>query len=330
MRTALGIGILLAGTVIAAPAAAADNVVVHQQAVSAADQQAVLAYWTPDRIKALIVPSTVHNPPKAGPDGAPWTTPNGTIGRLFFTDHGEDASCTATVVQSANRSTVVTAGHCVNNTDLLGDNNAWNANVLFIPGYHDGQAPYGKFVGRLGVADATWLQNDQINSAKFDAYDQAFVVLNPNQQGKRVQDAVGGAQRIGFDRPGDTVEFQFGYPRATSDPARENLPEYTGEELAYCHGVAKEYPGTPDFPSSPNQWGPACTMGGGSSGGPRISDFAHGIGTVVGDNTQGGFFTTGTDDVCTTDDHTGCTRHLVGPQFDSKITKPLYERAQHS
>ena len=330
MRTALGIGILFAGTVFAAPATAADNVVVHEQAVSAQDQQAVLDYWTPERIKSLIVPSTVHNPPKNGPDGARWAGENRTVGRLFFNDHGEDASCTATVVQSANRSTVVTAGHCVNDTDLVGNDNAWNGNELFIPGYHDGQAPYGKFVGRLGVADATWLANDQQNQAKFDAYDQAFVVLNPNQQGLRVQDAVGAAQRIGFDRPGGTDEFQFGYPRATSDPARDNLPEYTGEELAFCHGVAKQYPGTPDHPDSPGQWGPACVMGGGSSGGPRIADFAYGIGTVVGNNTHAGFFTTGTDNVCTTPDHSGCTRYLVGPQFDSKITKPLYERAQHS
>ena len=327
MLSTLGIGILLAGTALVP---ANGHVVVHEQAVSAADQQAVLAYWTPERIKALIVPSTVDNPPKAGPDGAPWTGSNPTIGRLFFTDHGEDASCTATVVDSANRSTVVTAGHCVNNTDLLGDNNAWNANVLFIPGYHDGQAPYGKFVGRLGVADATWLQNDQQNAVEYDPYDQAFDVLNPNAQGRRVQDAVGAAQHIGFDRPGAADQFQFGYPRASSDPARENLPEYTGERLAFCHGVAAEYPGTPDFPAGPDLWGPACTMGGGSSGGPRIADFHHGIGTVVGDNTQGGYFVTGTDNVCTTPDHAGCTRHLVGPQFSSKITKPLYERAQHA
>lgn len=327
MLSTLGIGILLAGTALVP---AAGHVVVHEQAVSAADQQAVLAYWTPERIKALIVPSTVDNPPKAGPDGAPWTGSNPTIGRLFFTDHGEDASCTATVVDSANRSTVVTAGHCVNNTDLLGDNNAWHANVLFIPGYHDGKAPYGKFVGRLGVADATWLRNDQQNAVKYDPYDQAFDVLNPNAQGRRVQDAVGAAQHIGFDRPGATDQFQFGYPRASSDPARENLPEYTGERLAFCHGVAAEYPGTPDFPAGPDLWGPACTMGGGSSGGPRIADFQHGIGTVVGDNTQGGYFVTGTDNVCTTPDHAGCTRHLVGPQFSNKITKPLYERAHHA
>ncbi|MEV7077961.1 hypothetical protein AB0N88_05375 [Streptomyces sp. NPDC093516] len=70
------------------------------------------------------------------------------MGKLFFTDHGEDASCTATVVTGANSSTVVTAGHCVNSSDLLGEDNQWTTNVMFVPGYRDGSAPYGKFVGR--------------------------------------------------------------------------------------------------------------------------------------------------------------------------------------
>src|SRR5262245_66276772 len=89
--------------------------VVQPLATSAAAQQAVFDYWTPERIAALTQPSS-DNPPKAAPDGAPWTGHNAvnrTVGRLFLTDHGEDVSCTATVVDSTNHSTVVTAGHCV-------------------------------------------------------------------------------------------------------------------------------------------------------------------------------------------------------------------------
>ncbi|MFF7674768.1 hypothetical protein [Actinacidiphila glaucinigra] len=89
----------------------------HDQAVSRAERRAFLDYWTPERIAALTRPSS-GNPPRSGPDGAPWTGRNAlarAVGRLFFTDHGEDASCTATVVGSANGNTVVTAAHCVNN-----------------------------------------------------------------------------------------------------------------------------------------------------------------------------------------------------------------------
>ncbi|WP_336158241.1 trypsin-like serine peptidase [Amycolatopsis sp. VC5-11] len=296
-------------------------------ASSAAEQQAVVAYWNPQRLAALTEPSS-QNPPKSGPDGAPWPGPlPKTIGRLFYTDHGEDASCTATVVRSKNRSTIVTAGHCVNNTDLLGEHNAWNAHVMFIPGYHDGQAPYGKFAARIGVVDRTWLANDQQNAQKFDTYDQAFAVLGPNEAGQLVQDAVGGAQQIGFDRPGGAKVTQFGYPRAASDPAREGLPEYTGARLAYCTGTARHWTGTPTYPDSPDLWGAACVMGGGSSGGPRLRDFnpSTGLGTVVGDNTHAGFFAAD-GKPCERD--AGCTRYLVGPQFSGKVTKPLYEVAQ--
>lgn len=53
------------------------------------------------------------------------------------------------------------------------------------------------------------------------------------------------------------------------------------------------------------------------------------VGTVVGDNTQGGFLgTTGAS--CATSSHDGCLRYLVGPQFSSAITKPLYDRAQRA
>ncbi|MBN9744482.1 hypothetical protein DMP23_25965 [Amycolatopsis sp. A1MSW2902] len=296
-------------------------------ASSAAEQQAVVAYWTPQRLAALTEPSS-QNPPKSGPDGAPWPDPlPKTIGRMFYTDHGEDASCTATVVRSKNRSTIVTAGHCVNNTDLLGEHNAWNAHVMFVPGYHDGQTPYGKFAARIGVVDRTWLANDQQNAQKFDTYDQAFAVLGPNEAGQLVQDAVGGAQQIGFDRPGGAKVTQFGYPRAASDPAREGLPEYTGARLAYCTGTARHWTGTPTYPDSPDLWGAACVMGGGSSGGPRLRDFnpSTGLGTVVGDNTHAGFFAAD-GKPCERD--AGCTRYLVGPQFSGKVTKPLYEVAQ--
>jgi hypothetical protein len=68
-------------------------------------------------------------------------------------------------------------------------------------------------------------------------------------------------------------------------------------------------------------------MGGGSSGGPRLRDFdpKTGLGTVVGDNTHAGFFAA---DGKPCEPDAGCTRYLVGPQFSTKVTKPLFEAAQ--
>ncbi|WP_371632491.1 hypothetical protein [Streptomyces sp. NBC_01259] len=88
----VGMSLLTAAPTHAAERPAAGPVAVHQQAVTAAQQRSVLQYWTPERIAALTTP-TSGNPPTSGPDGAPWTNGGalpGTVGRLFFTDHGED------------------------------------------------------------------------------------------------------------------------------------------------------------------------------------------------------------------------------------------------
>ncbi|MFI5925850.1 trypsin-like serine peptidase [Micromonospora sp. NPDC051543] len=330
----LGGGTAMPGVATAAVPSAvgrAASVATHEQAVSSAERQAVLDYWTSARLAALNEPLSA-NPPTSGPDGAPWTRSNAvvqTVGRLFFTSRGEDSSCTATVVDSANRSTVVTAGHCVHSTDLLGENGEWATQVMFVPGYSAGRAPYGRFVGRVAVVDSAWTRNDG-QDPTFDSYDQAFVVLNKNERGRRVQDAVGAAQSVGFDVPGAQRVVQFGYPRSASDPAREGLAEYTGRRLAYCAGRAWEHPGTADWPTPKGQWGAACVMGGGSSGGPRMAGFdpLSGLGSVVGVNTWADYFDA-THEVCESDNET-CTRHLIGPQFTSAITRPLYDRAQRA
>ncbi|GAA3197658.1 MULTISPECIES: trypsin-like serine peptidase [Streptomyces] len=318
--------------VVAAPAPggapAEGKVLTHAAAATAKDEQQVRAYWTPERIAALNT-QVKDVPPRSGKDGAPWEGATATtVGRLFFTDHGEDASCTATAVKSANGSTVVTAGHCLNATDLIGENNQWQTHVLYVPGYHDGKAPLGTFVVRWSVVNSVWLENDQIH-ARFDAHDQAFAVVGRNERGQTLQQATGAAQAIAYDAPGDRAAVQFGYPRAASDPAREGLPEYTGRELAYCQGTPWQYPGTPDHTEPAGMWGAACVMGGGASGGPRLGGFsaATGRGEVVGVNTQSAFMDAA-GKVCQESAGSGCVRHLVGPQFTTALTKPLHDRAE--
>ncbi|MEV1015839.1 hypothetical protein AB0I89_06080 [Micromonospora sp. NPDC049801] len=331
LGTAISVPSAAAAAPVSSTVAKATSVATHEQAMTVAERQAVLGYWTSERLAALNEPLS-GSPSTSGPDGAPWTRSNAvvpTVGRLFFTSQGEDSSCTATVVDSANRSAVVTAGHCVHSTDLLGENGEWATHVMFVPGYREGRAPYGRFVGRVGVVDSAWTQNDG-QDPRFDSYDQAFVVLNKDERGRRVQDVVGVAQSVGFDLPGGQVVYQFGYPRSASDPARKGLAEYTGRRLAYCTGPAWEHPGTADWPTPKGQWGAACVMGGGSSGGPRLARFdpLSGLGAVVGVNTWADYFDAA-HQACEFDDE-GCTRHLIGPQFTSAITKPLYDRAQRA
>ncbi|MDX3105180.1 trypsin-like serine peptidase [Nonomuraea angiospora] len=69
-----------------------------------------------------------------------------TIGKVFFVNSkGEKKWCSATSIQSQYRNLVATAGHCVYDT-------ATNSDVLskwvFVPGYYQGKAPWGIYVGK--------------------------------------------------------------------------------------------------------------------------------------------------------------------------------------
>ncbi|MEU4700431.1 trypsin-like serine peptidase [Nonomuraea dietziae] len=69
-----------------------------------------------------------------------------TIGKVFFVNSkGERKWCSATSIQSRYRNLVSTAGHCVYDT-------AGNADTMskwvFVPGYYQGKAPFGIYVGK--------------------------------------------------------------------------------------------------------------------------------------------------------------------------------------
>ncbi|WP_030456461.1 trypsin-like serine peptidase [Herbidospora cretacea] len=82
-----------------------------------------------------------------------------TTGKVFFSDGFENKGtlwwpkwvaknphwCTATSVQSNYRNLVATAGSCVYNTET---NKATLENWIFVPGYYQGKAPWGVYVGK--------------------------------------------------------------------------------------------------------------------------------------------------------------------------------------
>ena len=98
--------------------------------------------------EAVVATDGLAPPP---PDGVPWTLgaePVRNVGRLFLTvppaeEGGKErkAYCSAAVVDSANRSVVVTAGHCVHLKSIPG---GWVKKLLFVPAYDKG-------VNRTGV-----------------------------------------------------------------------------------------------------------------------------------------------------------------------------------
>ncbi|SNQ46633.1 conserved hypothetical protein [Frankia canadensis] len=240
-------------------------------AISAAEQQQVAQYWTAQRrdrafgahsAARLGAPAPARPPatrfaddpgsastttPPPPSDGTPYTRGGlvtATTGRLFTTIDGADFACSASVVTSAGRDLVVTAGHCLHG----GAGSRFGQNVAFVPGYSDGTLPYGIWTARRLTITSAWAQGSNFDD------DAGFALFNL-QHGRHLQDVVG-AQGIAFGLPITYPQFSFGYPR---------LAPYDGSHLIYCAG-----PGSADTYGGPSI-GVTCRMTAGASGGPFIT-----------------------------------------------------------
>jgi V8-like Glu-specific endopeptidase len=268
---AIAIALVLAGT---APCATAGPL--RHLAVIGAERARVSAprYWTRARLAAApdIAPAPsgqAGDAPSGDAQGvsaqgvsAQWEAGGAvgrTTGRVFFTLDGTDYSCSGSTVASANADVVMTAAHCVSDGD-----GHWATNWIFVPGYRDGQAPYGRYTARAYFAAGPWQDGADEND------DVAFVAVNPARVDgvrRRVVDVVGG-QRIEFgDRAAN--EVAFGYPAGAP---------YDGRRLEYCAGSL-----SPDPYGSADE-GMPCPMTEGGSGGPWFSGFdpVTGLGTITG------------------------------------------------
>lgn len=268
-------GVLLAAVAVAAgivtPSAVASSVprvAVRPQG----DAQAVIDFWTPGAMRAAtpldgvlatagqVLTSVAAGLPTVIPaasstSGSPWSgggKVTRTAGRIFFLFNGAKASCSGNAVTSGNRSVVITAGHCVKYQG------GWHTNWVFVPGYDNGNAPYGQWAAKSTMTTAQWEAGEDIN------YDVGAAVVNPIQ-GRRLTDVVGG-QGIAFNQARGQRMHSFGYPAASP---------YDGARLIYCAGTAF----TDVLLSDDN--GLSCDMTGGSSGGPWFIGFDESTGAGV-------------------------------------------------
>ncbi|MFI8084464.1 trypsin-like serine peptidase [Kitasatospora sp. NPDC086009] len=289
--------VLLPNTALAAAPAGQESVTAHAGATTDQERGRIDTYWTPERMKlaGAMVPEitpvpedddTADDPrplPADTPDpGGVWThggAVNRSVGRLFFTfSDGYDGSCTATVVNSANRSTVMTAAHCLRGVGAPAAEDTWHHNLYFVPGYRNGTKPLGGFVIRSAATSSRW-DADPGGTTSADlavaGYDTGVLVAHRSADGRRIAD-VTGSQRIAFTRPveGEFVHT-FGYPK---DRLNDPGAKYAGSRMIHCAGPAR--PGT----AAPLLWGEPCDMGHGASGGPHFATFdtRTGTGTVVG------------------------------------------------
>jgi len=223
-------------------------------------------YWTADRMRraaeaddlgALRRLDAAAARPATGRLAAPapvrraatWTSRGGVaraVGRVFFTLRGRDYSCTGVAVPSANRSTVVTAGHCVN-----AGPGRYARNWVFVPGYAAGRRPYGTWRARSLAAPSGWVRGGRLQD------DVGYAVVAP-LGGRRLTDVVGGLP-IAFDRPRGAYVWAFGYPAAAPNGGRRAL---------YCRGAVRQ------DPYRSGAQGLACSMGQGASGGPWLASFS--------------------------------------------------------
>jgi V8-like Glu-specific endopeptidase len=116
--------------------------------------------------------------------------------------------CTASVVHSAGGDLIVTAAHCVYSKLFHGYQN----HILFVPGYHDGTAPYGTWVATSVVLDSHW-----VSSADPDV-DVAFLTVRRVGGGSATLESVTGAHQFQAD-PGYTDQVDVvAYPLVSKLP----------------------------------------------------------------------------------------------------------------
>jgi len=184
----------------------------------------VLRYWTPQRMESarpldLVVgrdgrprlrfgrpapaPASASFLPVATPEAPPFSV----NGRIFIRVHGKRGYCSGTAIDSPTRQLVLTAGHCVNaGSEYRG--NLWYRDLLFVPAYTAGTAPFGAFAALRGkiFASRHWTRHSNLS------FDVGAFLTAPNNRGENVADAVGGGAAIALDLPRNQSFASFGYP----------------------------------------------------------------------------------------------------------------------
>ncbi|RGB24406.1 hypothetical protein C1646_676398 [Rhizophagus diaphanus] len=218
------------------------------------DIEDTIAYWTPERMRDAI-PLTNNESENNKPnfrtkrnrllvkksDFNPYVP----YGKLFFhnTGDGKNYACTASVIRTDNGNIGLTAAHCIYN-----QNNNWSSNMVFCPGFQNGECPVS-----IPVKGGTV---EVVNNKYY--YDYGMIKFNYDQG--KLQDKTGC-----FDwdtNPGDTVNniTAIGYP---VNGEIENCKK-DGNSLCQWSGSS--------FRSGSFRYVPINT-GSGSSGGPWIRNY---------------------------------------------------------
>jgi hypothetical protein len=303
---------------------------------AAAEHARIVAYWTPERMKAALPrdfakdPATgrYHLTPMAKPGGggttgattgASWPNGKGKVyqatGKVYFEMGGSGWVCSGTSLSDGNRasySLVITAGHCVYDEEhFTGQLAGFATNWLFIPQFDSNptftcaNTAYGCWTATALVVNGGFARAGGFNDQATN-YDWGFAVVGGGgKTGTSLQldSTVGTFAYQAAAMSANTVVDAFGYPAAQ---------KYHGNDLVYCQG-----PIGFDALNGNSTYKLPCGMTGGSSGGPWFSGFANADGTSTGDS--------GTVQSLNSYGYSGQS-NMYGPKFNSN-TSATYNAA---
>jgi V8-like Glu-specific endopeptidase len=157
------------------------------------------------------------------------------VGALFYGPQPTGKHfCTASVVHSPGGDLVLTAAHCVHGT---------GSNLIFVPKYHAGAAPYGSWQVRAIYIQKGWLDGQNPQD------DYAFLAIRPRtQNGEPVSlQSVVGANYLSVDRRYGLTTQVIGYPDASNDPitCTNHTYDHDGYPGFACRGYTDGTSGGP-------------------------------------------------------------------------------------
>jgi hypothetical protein len=177
------------------------------------------------------------------PEDARVVYPYSAVGKLFFSIGGSDFICSAAVISAR---VVATAGHCVFSAGRF------HRNFLFVPAYHEGNAPFGCWAVEVALTTEAWMDGEDVvpNESDFG------MLVMEDLEGSRLGDVTGW---LGFktNQLSPNHITMLGYPA--------NLDR--GEQMHQTNSSdwdSVDQTGSIVFGSD---------MGGGASGGPWVMNF---------------------------------------------------------
>jgi V8-like Glu-specific endopeptidase len=192
------------------------------------------------------------------PPGSYSTFPYATVGKVFFTQNGNNFVCSGAAINSKNKSVVDAAGHCV-----YGGGH-FDSYFQFCPQYLSGSSPKGCWVARYLATSNEWINNGSSED------DFGAAVVSPNGNGNLV-DAVGGLGSV-YNASANQTFTALGYPA--------NSP-YDGSKMIQCGPIGSS---TVTGLDNGTVIAIPCDMHGGASGGPWVISFNGTFGYVNGHN----------------------------------------------